>query len=47
MMIVVFLLMATILQWNAQSIIAHGNELKNALNNWDKKQILYVYKRPG
>ena len=31
------ILMVIILQWNSQSIIAHGNELKNALNDWDKK----------
>ena len=31
------LLMVIILQWNAQSLIAHGNEFKHALSKWDTK----------
>ena len=29
--------MVLILQWNAQSLIAHGNELKNAICDWNEK----------
>ena len=31
------LFMVLILQWNAQSLVAHGNEFKHALNEWNIK----------
>ena len=37
MCFILFLLMVFILQWNAQSLIAHGNEFKHALNVWEIK----------
>ena len=37
------LIMLLILQWNAQSLLTHGNELKHALDNWnDKPDIIRI-----
>ena len=33
----ILILMVLILQWNAQSLIAHRNELKNAICDWNEK----------
>ena len=37
------LIMVLTIQWNTQSLIAHGNELKNALNDFtEKPDIIYI-----